>query len=126
MRTAAKRAWAAAASSRMIGETGDFLDILQRFVNRPHVVGGVVHDARMAAMCVAHAVEASFTLDRDFSLFPELRTHGPSKPGGRSANIEPAARDLPGVPSGSRRTNMYRFGMKFRLMYIDMSIRGSQ
>ncbi len=71
------RAWDASPSNRMIGETDDFADILQRFVSRPHVVGGVVHDARIAALCVAHGVEALFTRDRDFALFPELRTHDP-------------------------------------------------
>ena len=67
-------AWAASPAVRLIGETGDFLYILERFARRPRVVGGVVHDARIAAICVAHGVEALLTRDRDFSLFPELRT----------------------------------------------------
>ena len=70
-------AWAGSPSNRMIGETEDFADVLQRFVRRPRVVGGVVHDARIAAICVAHGVEALFTRDRDFSLFPELPTRDP-------------------------------------------------
>ena len=71
------QAWAASPSNRMIGETDHFADILGRFVLRPHVVGGVVHDARIAALCVAHGVDALLTRDRDFSLFPELRTRNP-------------------------------------------------
>ena len=71
------RAWTASPSNHMIGETDDFADILDRFVKRPHVVGGVVHDARIAAVCVAHGVEALLTRDRDFSLFAELRTRDP-------------------------------------------------
>lgn len=74
------RAWADSPSNRMIGETGDFTDILGRFVGRPHVVGGVVHDARIAAICVAHGVEELLTRDRDFSLFPELPTRDPFQP----------------------------------------------
>ena len=74
-------AWAESPSNRMIGETDDFIDILSRFVKRPHVVGGVVHDARIAAICVAHGVEALLTRDRDFSLFPELRTRDPFEAG---------------------------------------------
>ena len=73
--------WAASPSSRMIGETDDFIEILQRFVNRPRVVGGVVHDARIAAVCVAHGVEALLTRDRDFSPFPQLPTHDPFETG---------------------------------------------
>lgn len=70
-------AWSASPSARLIGETDDFLEILKRFVQRPRVMGGIVHDARVAAICVAHGVEAIFTKDRDFSLFPELRTRDP-------------------------------------------------
>ena len=69
--------WTASPSNRLIGETDDFLSILGRFVQRPRVVGGVVHDARVAAICVAHGVETLLTSDRDFLLFPELKTHNP-------------------------------------------------
>ncbi len=87
------QAWAASPSSRMIGETDDFLEILQRFVNRPHVVGGVVHDARIAAVCVAHGVEALLTRDRDFALFPELPTHDPFAVGQRLRSTRGSDRD---------------------------------
>ena len=70
-------AWTASPSVRLIGETEDFLDILSRFIQRPRVHGAVVHDARVAALCVAHGAEALLTRDRDFSLFPELRTRDP-------------------------------------------------
>ena len=70
-------AWAASPVARLIGETDGFLATLVRFARRPRVTGGVVHDARIAAICVAHGVEALLTRDRDFSLFPELRTRDP-------------------------------------------------
>ena len=70
-------AWARSPAHRMIGETEGFTELLGRFVQRPHVVGGVVHDARIAAICVAHGVETLLTRDRDFSLFPELSTGDP-------------------------------------------------
>ncbi len=73
------QSWTESPSNRLIGETEDFSAILERFVDRPHVVGGVVHDARIAAICVAHGVEALLTRDRDFSLFPELPTRDPFK-----------------------------------------------
>ena len=71
------QAWAASPSNHLIGETDRFTDILRLFVQRPHVVGGVIHDARIAAICVAHGVEYLLTCDRDFSLFPELSTRDP-------------------------------------------------
>ena len=46
--------WMASPSLRLIGETGDFPETLERFVRHPRVRGGVVHDARIAAICVAH------------------------------------------------------------------------
>lgn len=70
-------AWTASPSMRLIGETEGFLEILGRFLQRPRVVGGVVHDARIAAICVAHGAEVILTRDRDFSLFPELKTRDP-------------------------------------------------
>ena len=69
--------WVASPSIRLIGETEDFTRILESFVRRPRVIGGVVHDARIAAICVAHGAEALLTRDRDFSLFPELKTRDP-------------------------------------------------
>ena len=71
------RAWTGSPSNRLIGETGDFSEILERFVRRPRVRGPLVHDARVAAICVAHGIEALLTRDRDFTLFPELKTRNP-------------------------------------------------
>jgi predicted nucleic acid-binding protein len=39
--------------------------------------GGVIHDARVAAICVEHGVTQLWTLDRDFSRFPAIRTDNP-------------------------------------------------
>ena len=71
------QAWANAPTCRLLTETDDFRTTLERFVQRPHVVGAVIHDARIAALCFAHGVEELLTRDRDFSLFPELHTRDP-------------------------------------------------
>ncbi|MDE0268568.1 MAG: PIN domain-containing protein [Acidimicrobiaceae bacterium] len=70
-------AWATSPSNHMLGETEDFIGILHRFIDRPKIVGGVVHDARIAAICTAHGVEVLLTRDRDFSMFPEITTSDP-------------------------------------------------
>ena len=70
-------AWLGSPGLRLLGETEEFAPLLARFVTRPRVRGGVVHDARVAALCVAHGVEALLTRDRDFSLFAELNTRDP-------------------------------------------------
>lgn len=71
------QAWQASPSCRLIGETSDFFELLADFVQRPRVQGPVVHDARIAAICIAHGVETLLTRDRDFSLFPELTLRNP-------------------------------------------------
>jgi toxin-antitoxin system PIN domain toxin len=70
-------AWTASPSVSLLGETDDFLAALEKFVRRPRVRGPIVHDARVAALCVAHGAERLWTADRDFGLFPELQTRNP-------------------------------------------------
>lgn len=70
-------AWLGSPSLRLLGETPEFGRLLARFLDRPRVRGGIVHDARVAALCVAHGVEELLSRDRDFSLFEELRTRNP-------------------------------------------------
>jgi toxin-antitoxin system PIN domain toxin len=70
-------AWLGSPTLRLLGETDGFASILARFVRRPRVRGPVVHDARIAALCIAHGVEALLTRDRDFALFSELETRDP-------------------------------------------------
>jgi hypothetical protein len=70
-------AWFDAPAMRLIGETESVTAILAELVTRPRVRGPVVHDARVAAICVAHGVEKLLTRDRDFSLFSELVVENP-------------------------------------------------
>lgn len=71
-------AWMGSPCLSLLAETGDaFAEILERFVRRPRVVGPVVHDARIAALCVAHGVDCLLTRDRDFGLFPEVVVEDP-------------------------------------------------
>jgi uncharacterized protein len=70
-------AWFASPVVRVLGETSDFAALLAGFASRPRVRGPVIHDARVAAICMAHGVERLLTRDRDFALFPELTTEDP-------------------------------------------------
>lgn len=70
-------AWLGSPTLRLLGETPGFTNLLAQFLTLPRVRGPVVHDARVAALCMAHSVEALLTRDRDFSLFSELRTRDP-------------------------------------------------
>jgi len=70
-------AWFASPSIRLLAEAPGFTSVLADFMCRPRVRGAVVHDARIAAICVSHGVDALFSRDRDFSLFPELDVRNP-------------------------------------------------
>lgn len=70
-------AWFSSPSLKLLGETDDFASILMPLLSRPRVCGPVVHDARVAALCLTHGVEVLLTRDRDFSFFPELSTDNP-------------------------------------------------
>ena len=69
--------WIASPSLRLLTETPGLPELLAGLLVRPRVRGGVVHDARIAAICLTHGVEALLTRDRDFSLFGELPTRNP-------------------------------------------------
>jgi uncharacterized protein len=70
-------AWFRAPSVRLIGEDGDFIATLASVARRARVRGPIIHDARVAAICLAHGVSRLVTRDRDFSLFPELALENP-------------------------------------------------
>lgn len=70
-------AWFDAPTLRLLGETDGFVAVLAGLARRPRVRGAVIHDARVAAICLAHGVEKLLTRDRDFSLFPELVKENP-------------------------------------------------
>lgn len=70
-------AWLASPSIRLLAETDDFAAILGHLVQRPRVRGPLIHDARVAALCLAHGVEKLVSRDRDFALFPELKIENP-------------------------------------------------
>ncbi len=70
-------AWFGAPELRLVGETLEFASSFRDFAVRGRVRGAIIHDARVAAICVAHGVEKLVTRDRDFSLFPELVVENP-------------------------------------------------
>lgn len=73
-------AWIDAPSLQVLAETQDFSDILLPIIAQPRIRGPIVHDARIAALCLAHGVEELVTKDRDFQLFPQLKTSDPFRP----------------------------------------------
>lgn len=71
------RAWRAAPGLRILGDSSATLDLLESFATAAKVHGPVIHDARIAACCLTNGVKELWTVDRDFSRFPELKTRNP-------------------------------------------------
>jgi len=70
-------AWLAAPALRLLAENESLIPILADLAQRRRVRGPVIHDARLAALCLAHGVDKLLSRDRDFSLFPELQVENP-------------------------------------------------
>lgn len=61
----------------VIGEGLDHFETLAALIREADIRGPRIHDARIAAICLAHGVRELWTADRDFSRFPRLRTRNP-------------------------------------------------
>ncbi len=70
-------AWRESPSIRILMDNLSTLDQWLQAAIRSKVRGGQVHDARIAACCLSHGVKELWTVDRDFSRFPGLKTRNP-------------------------------------------------
>ena len=70
-------AWFEAPNAALIGESSAHWSRLRELLRSGRVTGPRVHDARIAAICLAHGVHELLTADRDFGRFPELRVRNP-------------------------------------------------
>ncbi len=64
--------WTQSPSLRLLGEGPGYLEHLALLATQGNVSGGMIHDARVAALCRAHGVRELWSADRDFSRFPGL------------------------------------------------------
>ena len=69
--------WLEAPTVVLLGETAGTWLLLRNLLATASAVGPRVHDARIAAICVAHGVRELWTADRDYGRFPSLRTRNP-------------------------------------------------
>lgn len=70
-------AWRESPSLRILCDTPGVLDALAECAMNGSVRGGLIHDARIAACCLVGGVGELWTVDRDFSRFPALKTRNP-------------------------------------------------
>ncbi len=70
-------AWRAAPSLRILCDAPSCLEPLEQLTAQAKVHGPLIHDARIAACCLDNGVTELWTVDRDFSRFPQLKTKNP-------------------------------------------------
>ena len=70
-------AWLESPAAVLLGESGEHWQVLTDLLQEGRVTGSLVHDARVAAICIAHGVTELWTAYRDFSRFPGLTVRNP-------------------------------------------------
>jgi len=74
---AAVDAWLASGNLHLLSESPGYFDKLRELALASKLSGPRIHDARVAALCLHHGVRELWTADRDFSMFPKLKTRNP-------------------------------------------------
>ena len=80
----------------VLSETDGHFELLSALCQHANLRGGAIHDARIAALCIAHQVDELWSCDRDFNRFPDLRVRNPL------------------IPSVHQSAPLYRTGRKAR------------
>jgi uncharacterized protein len=70
-------AWLEAPTLLLLAEADDYWPHLRSLTAAGKVVGGRVHDARIAALCRQHGVRELWSADRDFGRFPDINVVNP-------------------------------------------------
>lgn len=69
--------WMESPTLRLIGEAPEYWEHLKSLLRTGRAAGPLVHDARVGAICRAHAVRELWSADRDYSRFGDLRVSNP-------------------------------------------------
>jgi uncharacterized protein len=69
--------WTSSPHCRLLGEGPDYLTRLRTLASKGRAAGPMIHDARVAAICLDNGVTELWTADRDFSRFRPLKCRNP-------------------------------------------------
>ena len=69
--------WRVSPALRFLGEGPGYLDRLEDVAVASKSEGAMIHDARIAALCIVHGVRQLWSADRDFSRFPHIKIVNP-------------------------------------------------
>jgi len=72
------REWLRSPAAQVVGEPEGYLEVLAGALVETQTRGAQIHDARIAAICIAHGVDELWSADRDFGRFARrLRVRNP-------------------------------------------------
>ncbi len=71
------QAWSESPTVALLEDGPAVLTCFLELLCKAGVSGPMVHDARIAAVCIAGGVDELLTCDRDYSRFPSLKTRNP-------------------------------------------------
>lgn len=70
-------AWLESPTLVLLAESATHWPQLRELLESARVAGPLVHDARVAAVCMQHGVKTLWTADRDFARFAQLQAVNP-------------------------------------------------
>jgi len=70
-------AWKEAPQLHLLADSDVSLEYLEQLSSQSRVQGPAIKEARIASCCLSHGVSELWTLGRDFSRFPDLKTRNP-------------------------------------------------
>lgn len=70
-------AWRASPTAVLLADNDAVLERFLALLGAGRITGAAVHDARIAATCLAGGVTELLTCDRDYGRFPALKTRNP-------------------------------------------------
>ena len=70
-------AWLESPSVVPLSEGETYWSTLSSLLSSARVSGPLVHDARIAALCLSHGIRELWSADRDFGRFPRLKVTNP-------------------------------------------------
>lgn len=65
--------WMRSPSLKLLSESREHWHTLERLITSAGITGPMIHDAKIAAICLDHGVTELLTFDRDFARFPDLK-----------------------------------------------------
>jgi len=69
--------WLQSPQCTCLSEGPGYWETLTDLSGKAKLTGPMIHDARIAALCLYHGVKELWTADRDFSRFPTLKVRNP-------------------------------------------------